>query len=62
LSSIPTCSFYRAFSVTKEETEGRLIYELGDRQWDVPALRALLEEILPERTEFDDFEVDHRRT
>jgi two-component system sensor kinase FixL len=52
-------SFYRTFSVTKLETEGRLIYELGDRQWDIPALRTLLEEILPEHTEFDGFEVDH---
>ena len=52
-------SFYRIFSVTKEETEGRLIYELGDRQWDIPALRTLLEEILPAHTEFDGFEVDH---
>jgi PAS domain S-box-containing protein len=52
-------SFYRTFSVTKDETEGRLIYELGDRQWDIPALRTLLEEILPEHTEFDGFEVDH---
>jgi PAS domain S-box-containing protein len=52
-------SFYQTFNVTKEETEGRLIYELGDRQWDIPALRKLLEEILPERTEFDGFEVVH---
>ena len=52
-------SFYRTFSVTKEETEGQLIYELGDRQWDIPALRRLLEEILPERTQFDGFEVEH---
>ncbi|MDQ1708055.1 MAG: two-component system, LuxR family, sensor kinase FixL [Pyrinomonadaceae bacterium] len=52
-------SFYNTFSVTKEETEGRLIYELGDRQWDIPALRTLLEEILPEHTEFNGFEVDH---
>jgi PAS domain S-box-containing protein len=52
-------SFYRTFSVTQEETEGRLIYELGDRQWDIPALRTLLEEILPAHTEFDGFEVDH---
>ena len=42
----------------KEETEGRLIYELGDRQWDIPALGTLLEEILPERTQFDGFEVE----
>ena len=52
-------SFYKTFRVTKEETEGRLIYELGDRQWDIPALRTLLEEILPERTQFDGFEVVH---
>jgi two-component system sensor histidine kinase/response regulator len=52
-------SFYRTFSVTREETEGRLIYELGDRQWDIPALRRLLEKILPAHTEFDGFEVDH---
>jgi PAS domain S-box-containing protein len=52
-------SFYRSFNVTREETEGRLIYELGDRQWDIPVLRRLLEEILPEHTEFDGFEVDH---
>ena len=52
-------SFYRTFCVTREETEGRLIYELGDRQWDIPALRRLLEEILPEGTAFDGFEVEH---
>jgi PAS domain-containing protein len=52
-------SFYRTLSVTKEETEGRLIYELGDRRWEIPALRTLLEEILPEHTEFNGFEVDH---
>lgn len=52
-------SFYETFKVEKEETEGRLIYELGDRQWDIPALRKLLEEVLPDRTEFDAFEVIH---
>ncbi|MBA3712781.1 MAG: PAS domain S-box protein [Pyrinomonadaceae bacterium] len=52
-------SFYQTFSVTREETEGRLIYELGDRQWDIPALRTLLEDILPERTQFNGFEVVH---
>jgi PAS domain S-box-containing protein len=52
-------SFYKTFRVTKEETEGRLIYELGDRQWDISALRTLLEEILPEHTQFDGFEVVH---
>jgi PAS domain S-box-containing protein len=52
-------SFYQTFKVTKEETEGRLIFELGDRQWDILALRTLLEEILPERSQFNGFEVVH---
>jgi two-component system cell cycle sensor histidine kinase/response regulator CckA len=52
-------SFCQTFEVTPEETEGRLIYELGDFQWDIPALRELLEEILPRKTTFDNFEVDH---
>ena len=52
-------SFYKTFSVEPEETEGLLIYELGNRQWDIPQLRELLEEILPENTWFNDFEVEH---
>ena len=52
-------SFYRDFGVTPEHTEHRLVYELGNRQWDIPALRRLLEEVLPQNTAFDDFEVEH---
>jgi len=52
-------SFYRTFKVTPAETEGRLMYELGNSQWDIPELRRLLEGILPENTAFDDFEVEH---
>lgn len=52
-------SFYQTFRVTPEETEGRFIYEIGNRQWDIPRLRALLEEIIPRNNEFHDFEVDH---
>ena len=52
-------SFYRTFQVSPKETEGRLIYELGDRQWDIAELRELLEEILPQKTVFADFEVTH---
>lgn len=52
-------SFYRTFQVTPAETENLLIYELGGRQWDIPRLRELLEEILPENTHFQDFEVEH---
>ncbi len=52
-------SFYRLFQVPPEETLGRLLYELGNRQWDIPALRELLEQILPQNSHFDDFEVEH---
>jgi len=51
--------FYNTFKVTRAETEGRLIYELGNGQWNIPALRKLLEEILPKEQSFDDFEVMH---
>ena len=52
-------SFYRTFKVNPDHTEGVLIYELGNRQWDIPGLRELLEEILPRNTSFHDFEVEH---
>jgi signal transduction histidine kinase len=52
-------SFYQTFKVIPEETEGQLLYDLGNQQWDIPKLRELLEEILPQNTEFDDFEVEH---
>ncbi|MCD4715633.1 MAG: sigma 54-interacting transcriptional regulator [Desulfobacterales bacterium] len=52
-------SFYRTFKVNPEGTEGTLIYDLGNRQWDIPKLRELLEDILPRNSEFNDFEVEH---
>jgi len=52
-------SFYRTFQVNPEETENQLIYDLGNRQWDIPRLKVLLEEILQHNTHFDDFEVEH---
>jgi two-component system CheB/CheR fusion protein len=52
-------SFYKSFKVTKQETEGTLIYKLGNNQWDIPKLRKLLERILPKNTQFNDFEVEH---
>jgi PAS domain S-box-containing protein len=52
-------AFYRLFNVTPEETKHRLLYELGNGQWDIPRLRLLLEEILPTNSSFDDFEVTH---
>jgi two-component system CheB/CheR fusion protein len=52
-------SFYQTFRVTKEETEKRFVYDLGNRQWNIPKLKELLEGILPERKVFKDFEVVH---
>ena len=52
-------SFYQIFKVKLEETEGQHIYDLGNRQWDIPKLRELLEDILPKTTSFDNFEVEH---
>jgi PAS domain S-box-containing protein len=52
-------SFYEFFKVSSDETIGTLIYDLGNRQWDIPKLRELLETILPEKTTFDNYEVEH---
>ncbi len=52
-------NFYKTFKVTPGETIGSFIYDLGDKQWDIPKLRELLEEVLPEKEAFDDFEVEH---
>jgi len=52
-------SFYQTFKVKPEGTEGILIYDLGNRQWDIPKLRELLEDILPQNSTFNDFEVEH---
>ncbi len=52
-------SFYRMFKVNLKETEHKLIYELGNGQWNIPVLRQLLEDILPNNTYFKGFEVTH---
>src|SRR4051794_4191510 len=52
-------AFYQTFHVSSDETENRLIYELGNGQWDIPDLRTLLEDIVPKRSVFNDFELEH---
>ncbi|MEO5706037.1 MAG: histidine kinase dimerization/phosphoacceptor domain -containing protein [Alteraurantiacibacter sp.] len=52
-------SFYEVFLVDPAATQGQLLYLLGHGQWDIPALRLLLETILPDRVAMDGFEVDH---
>ena len=52
-------AFYALFQVEKKDTEGKVIYSLGNGQWDIPKLRELLEDILPNNTFFKGFEVEH---
>jgi len=52
-------SFYRMFQVEAKDTEGKIVYELGNGQWNIPALRKLLEDILPKNSFFKGFEVSH---
>jgi len=52
-------SFYRTFQVEPKDTEKKIVYELGNGQWNIPALRKLLEDILPKNTFFNGFEVTY---
>jgi two-component sensor histidine kinase len=52
-------SFYKTFQADRQETQGRLLYTLGDGQWDIPALRSLLGNIVPEESVLEGFEVEH---
>ena len=51
--------FYEFFKVDSAQTEGRMVYDLGNSQWDIPDLRRLLTEIIPNNAVFDDFNVEH---
>ena len=52
-------SFYRAFGTTPRETEGFPLSELGNGQWDIPGLRELLAEVIPNHTTIEAYEVEH---
>ncbi len=52
-------AFYKKFNVTEEQTEGMLLYDLGNKQWNIPALRELLEDIIPKNSHFYNYEVKH---
>jgi len=53
-------SFYTTFKVTRKDTIGCLLSDLGNKQWDIPKLLVLLTEILPEKTIVKDYEVQHK--
>ena len=51
-------AFYQYFRLTAAEVEGRFIYALGNRQWNLPRLRELLEDLLPKNNRLEDFELE----
>lgn len=51
--------FYQSFLVTPAETEDKLLYDLGNGQWNIPELKKLLEEVLPKKKTVKDYEVTH---
>ena len=57
--SVANHAFYRAFQASPQNTEGQLIYDLGNKQWNIPALRKLLQDIIRINSRVDDFEVRH---
>ena len=52
-------AFYKTFQVEPKDTEKKIVYELGNGQWDIPALRNLLEDVIPKNTYFKGFNVTH---
>ena len=52
-------SFCKCFKIPPDEALNVLVYELGNGQWNIPKLRTMLEEILPRKSFFKDFEVTH---
>ena len=52
-------SFYKKFLVDKEETEGKLLFDLGNKQWNIAKLRDVLIDILVKNSSFENFEVNH---
>jgi two-component sensor histidine kinase len=52
-------AFYRTFAVTPRKTEGQLVFELGDGQWNIPGLRTLLEDVIPKHRTVEAYEVEH---
>ena len=51
--------FYKNFLLTEEEVEGKMLYDIGQKQWNIPKLKILLEDIIPRNSQMSDFEVVH---
>jgi nitrogen-specific signal transduction histidine kinase len=51
-------AFHQTFSMNRQDIQGRPVYGLGDGQWDIPELRLLLEDVAPQHTVMEDYEVE----
>jgi len=56
---VASAAFYDKFNTDYTDSHDKLFYELGNGQWDIPALRTLLEQILPEKKTIEGYEVIH---
>ncbi len=52
-------AFYETFGVNYEDVHGKKFYDLGDGEWDIPALRPLLEQIITEKKSVEGYEIEH---
>lgn len=52
-------AFFHTFQVGRDETCGQVLHELGNRQWNIPELRHLLEAVIPKSTAVIDYQVEH---
>jgi len=52
-------SFYKIFGMKEADIEGLLIYEIANRQWDIPQLRELLEVTIPRQNQLQGLEIKH---
>src|SRR6266702_4604231 len=57
---LANASFYKTFQVTRTETEGTRIYDIGNGQWNIDKFKVLLEKIIPESKSVNDYEVTHK--
>lgn len=53
-------AFYDTFNVDYQHVQGKVFYELGDGEWDIPTLRTLLDQIIPQKTTVEGYEVEHK--
>jgi two-component sensor histidine kinase len=52
-------SFYRVFGAQPQSTLGQKFYDLDQGQWNIPALRTLLEEVIPRQRTIEAYEIEH---